>query len=68
MQFRLYILQRKRIFSRACFFADRLTVKRQIFSVIPSTNILDIYRKKEGEGRGKVIAEKYFTFNSIMNI
>lgn len=35
--------------------------------MIPSTNILDIYRKKEGEGRGKVIAEKYFTFNSIMN-
>lgn len=48
------------------FLPTYLLSKGNFFSVISSTNILDIYRKKEGAVRGKVIAEKYFTFFSIM--
>lgn len=54
---------------QSLLFADILTVKRQILSVIPSTNIiLEVYSKKEGSGRGKIIAERYFTFISIVQL
>jgi len=48
---------------------DILTVKRKILSAIPSTNtFLEVCSKKDGARRGKVIAEKYFMFISIMQL
>lgn len=53
---------------QSLLFADILIFKRQVLPIIPSTNVfLEIYSKKEGT-RGKLIAEKYLTFISIMQL
>lgn len=64
----VYFAEKENIL-QSLLFADILTVKRQYFSVIPSINIfLEVYSKKEGAGRGNVIAEKYFTFISTVHL
>lgn len=54
---------------QSLLFADILTVKRQILSVIPLRNtFLEVYRKKRESQKRKSNCRKYFTFISITQL